>query len=52
MNEKHCGNCIHYRWIEDGYDDGTYIPMTYCDDDPMRDCECDNPACEFYKECL
>ena len=26
----HCGDCAHYRWNEDLYDDGTYIENSYC----------------------
>lgn len=48
MNEERCKDCAHYRWIEDTYDDGSYIPTEYCDDDCDRECSYHNPACEHF----
>lgn len=48
---KHCGNCKHWRWIEDTYDDGTYIESTYCmnDMEVYRDTDYNSPPCDFYE---
>lgn len=50
MNEC-CGNCEHWRWIEDLYDDGTYIESNYCmmDHDAYRDTEYNSPPCCDFK---
>ena len=50
MDNKLCKNCVYYRWIDDTYDDGSYIATEYCDDDPYRYCIYDQPACEHFKD--
>jgi hypothetical protein len=45
---KQCKDCIHYRWMEDVYDDGSYIHIEYCNDDTDRPCYYHQPACECF----
>ena len=47
-----CGECIHYRWIEDLYDDGSYIESEYCDGDTNRDCSYHHNACEHFRSTI
>lgn len=48
----HCGNCANQRWIEDTYDDGTYIESYWCVEDHhvYREVGYNCSPCEDYKE--
>lgn len=48
----HCGNCANQRWIEDTYDDGTYIESYWCVEDHhvYREVGYNCDPCEDYKE--
>lgn len=50
MDEHYCNECVHYRWIEDLYDDGTYVNYEYCDGDVYNDCSYYQPACKNFCE--
>lgn len=43
-----CGDCVHYRIVEDYYDDGSYTEVEYCDGDNYRPCSYYREACEHF----
>lgn len=48
MKERYCGSCEHYCWIEDYYDDGSYVNEEFCEEKLDDPCTYYQRACDKY----
>lgn len=47
-SDRQCCECVHYRFIENYYNDESYVNVEYCDGDIYRPCSAYREACEHF----